>query len=69
MLLADAEAVVAVHQHVAPQHQRVAAALGQDAALQRVMLVGRERVDIGLEFGQDDDGFGIHGVSNKRKNG
>jgi hypothetical protein len=39
VLLADAVAVVAVHQHVAPQHQRVAAALGEDAALQRLVLL------------------------------
>jgi hypothetical protein len=40
VLLADAVAVVAVHQQIAPQHQRVAAAFGQDAALQRFVLVG-----------------------------
>jgi hypothetical protein len=31
MLAADLVPVVAVHEHFAPQHQRVAAALGQDA--------------------------------------
>ncbi|KAG0731787.1 hypothetical protein G6F23_014962 [Rhizopus arrhizus] len=38
VLLADAEAVVAVDQHIAPQHQRIAAAFGQQAALQRFVL-------------------------------
>ncbi|MNT75970.1 hypothetical protein D3C72_2149190 [compost metagenome] len=55
MLGADAVTVVAVNQHVAPEHQRVAAAFGKQAAFQRVMFVLRERVDVGLEFLVDDD--------------
>jgi hypothetical protein len=58
MLLADAIAVVAVHQHIAPQHQGVAAALGQQAALQSFVLLGGQRVDIGFEVLVDDD---VHG--------
>ena len=34
MLGANTIAVVPVHQHITPQHQRVSAALGQNAALQ-----------------------------------
>ncbi len=64
MLLADAEAVVAVDQYVAPQDQRVTTALGQDAALQRVMFVRGQRVDIGLQFFFDDD---IHGHGNEQE--
>ncbi|MNV35015.1 hypothetical protein D3C71_1264510 [compost metagenome] len=59
VLLADAVAVVAVHQHLAPQHQRVAAAFGQDAALQGVVLVRGQRVDVGLEFFFDDN---VHAI-------
>ena len=54
-LLADRVAVVAVDQDVAPQHQRIAAAFGEDAALQRLVLLRRHRLDIGLEFLVDDD--------------
>ncbi len=64
MLLADAETVVAVDQYVAPQDQRVTTAFGQDAALQRVMFVRGERVDVGLEFFFDDD---IHGHGNEQE--
>ncbi len=59
VLLADAVAVVAIHQHLAPQHQRVAAAFGEDAALQGVVLVRGQRVDIGLEFFFDDN---VHAI-------
>ncbi|MNT70754.1 hypothetical protein D3C72_2091710 [compost metagenome] len=55
VLLADAIAVVAIHQHIAPQHQRIAAAFGQDAALQGGMLVGGQGVDIGFEFFVDNN--------------
>mgnify|MGYP003339965365 CR=1 FL=1 len=56
MLLADAIAVVPVDQDVAPQHQRIPAALGQQAALQRLVLLGGQGVDVGLEFFANDDG-------------
>ncbi|CEE71924.1 hypothetical protein XAC2852_470299 [Xanthomonas citri pv. citri] len=55
VLLADTVAVVAIHQHIAPQHQRIAAPFGQQAAFQRLVFVGRQRVDIGLEFFFDND--------------
>ena len=55
MLLADAMAVVAIDQHIAPQHQRITAAFGQDAALQRVVLVGGQRVDVDAQFFLDGD--------------
>ncbi|MNY39265.1 hypothetical protein D3C86_1739410 [compost metagenome] len=62
VLLADAVAVVAVDQQIAPQHQRIAAAFGQDAALQRFVLIGAQRIDIGLEFFVDNN---IHGAEMK----
>ena len=55
MPLADAIAVVAVHQHIAPQHQGIAAALGQQAALQCGVFLRRQGIDIGFELGVDDD--------------
>ncbi|MCY1382144.1 hypothetical protein D9M69_701310 [compost metagenome] len=58
VLLADAVAVVSVDQHVAPQHQRVAAALAQDAALQRLEFVRRQGVYVGFEVRVDGD---VHG--------
>ena len=60
MFLANAVAVVPVHQDIAPQHQGIAAAFGQDAALQGIVFVWGEGVDIGFEFGQDGD-FSRHG--------
>jgi hypothetical protein len=62
VLLADAIAVVPVHQHIAPQHQRVAAAFGQDATFQGVMLVGGKGLDVGFEFFIDDDVHGAVGL-------
>ena len=64
MLLADAETVMAIDQYIPPQHQRIAAAFGQDAALQRVMFVRGQRVDVGLEFFFDDD---IHGHGSEQE--
>ena len=54
MLAADAVAIVAIDQDIAPQHQRIAAALGEQAALERLVLVRGEGIDIGLEFFVDD---------------
>ena len=57
---ANAVAVVPVHQHIAPQHQRVAAPLDQQAALQRLMFIGGEGVDVGKQFVVNRD---VHGVA------
>ena len=59
VLLANAVAVVAVHQHIAPQHQGIAATLGQNAALQRIVFFRGQGVDVGFEFFVDND---VHGV-------
>lgn len=55
MLLAAAMAIVAIHQHIAPEHQRIATAFGQQATLQRLVFLWCQRVDIGLEFFIDND--------------
>ena len=55
---ANAIAVVAVHQQFAPQHQCIAAALAQQAALQGVVFFGSERINIGLEAFVNNDGHG-----------
>ena len=49
VLLADLVAVVAVDQHVFPQHQRVATAFHQDAALQRRVFSLGQRLDIAAQ--------------------
>ncbi len=66
VLAADAVTVVPVDQRVAPEHQRVAAAFGEQAAFQRLVLVGRERVDVSLEFFVDDD---MHDSATERRDG
>ncbi len=58
VILAKIISVVPVHQQFVPQHQRVAAALAQEAALQRRMLVGCEPVDVGFEIFVDGDLLG-----------
>ncbi len=69
MLLADRIAVVAVDQNVAPQHQRIAAAFGEDAALEGFVFLGREGIDIGFEFFVDDDVHAGRGGSEGRNSG
>jgi hypothetical protein len=49
VLLAYGIAVMAVDQHVVPQHQRIAAAFGQDAALQRRVFRLGQRVDVSAQ--------------------
>jgi hypothetical protein len=58
MLDTDAMAVVAVDQHIAPHHQGIAAALGQDAALQGVVFIRGERVDVDTQLVKDLE---VHG--------
>jgi hypothetical protein len=55
MLLADVVAVMPVDQDFAPQHERIAAAFGQQAALQGGVFVVRQRVDKGTQFFVDGD--------------
>jgi len=50
VLAADLVAVVAVDEDVAPQHQRVAAAFGQQAAFQRGVFDVGQRVDEGTQI-------------------
>lgn len=55
MLLADLVAVVTVDQGIAPQHQRVAAAFGKEAALERGVFDVGQWVDEGTQFVVDGD--------------
>jgi hypothetical protein len=55
VLAADLVAVMAVDQHVAPQHQRIAAAFGLQAAFECGVFVVRQRVDEGTQFLVDGD--------------
>ena len=52
---ADGVAVVPVHKHITPQHQRIPAPLRQDAALQRRFFILGQGVDVGKEFFVDRD--------------
>ena len=63
VLLADAVAVMPIDQNFAPQHQGITAAFAQDAALQGLVLVRCQRVNIGLQFFEDGD---VHGQDSKR---
>jgi hypothetical protein len=55
VLRADVVAVMAVDQHVAPQHERVAATFGQQAAFERGVFDGCEGIDERAEFLVDRD--------------
>ena len=63
MLLADAVAIMSVDQQIAPQHQRVAASLGQQAAFQSGVFVFGQRIDIGAQVFVDRN---IHGSGGKK---
>jgi len=55
VLAADVVAVVAIDQHIAPQHQGVAASFGQQRAFQGGVFIGCERIDEGTQFLIDGD--------------